>query len=411
MDRTESPSSVARQRRLHERVTDVMQALVRTEAASGVWLIAAAATALTWSNSPWADTYERILQHPLGFAWGSIVFKRSLEWLVNDGLMVLFFFVVGLEIRLEMHSGELATWRRAARPVMAALGGMIAPALIYLLVAGSKATRAGWAIPTATDIAFAVGVIALLGKRVPRPLRILLLALAIIDDVGAIVIIAVFYSAGLSATGVAIATLGVVGILCLQSLHIRSKWAYVLPAGAIWVGAYAAGVHPTLAGVVVGLLTPVQDLDGSSPAQTLLHRLHPWVTFGVMPVFALANAGVRLGQIGFDFSARSILSGVFLGLVLGKPLGVISFTLVGLRLGLVRLPHSLNHRHVLVLGAVAGIGFTMSLFVAQLAFTSPHLLRAARLSIVVASVGAAIGSLTLGYWLLSPAPSRDPQGA
>jgi NhaA family Na+:H+ antiporter len=398
-------TSVANQRpRLHKIVTHYMQALVRTEAASGAWLIAAAAIALVWSNSPWAHTYEQILQHPFGVVWGPVEFRRSLEWFINDGLMVLFFFVVGLEIRLEVHAGELAAWRRAALPVLAALGGMLAPALIYLAAAGGSETRAGWAIPTATDIAFAVGIIALLGKRVPRSLRILLLALAIIDDVGAIIVIALFYSAGLSLSGIAVAWLGIIGILFLQSMRVSQKWVYVLPAGVLWLGAYMAGIHPTLAGVVVGLMTPVEDEAGRSPAQALLHSLHPWVTFGIMPVFALANAGVVLGDIQFDIGARSVLWGVCLGLVLGKPLGIIGVTLAGLKLGFVRLPRNLTPRHVVVLGSVAGIGFTMSLFVAQLAFPASHLLSAARLSIVLASAGAAVGSLGLGYVLLRPAP-------
>jgi NhaA family Na+:H+ antiporter len=357
--------------------------------------------------------------------------------------MVLFFFVVGMEIRRELHHGELAEWRRAVLPAIAALGGMLAPALLYLAFANEAPSRSGWGVPMATDIAFAVGVLALLGKRVPPALRILLLALAVIDDLGAILVIAVFYSSGLAVTGLAIAALGLEAIFVMQRLGVRSKLGYVAPSLVVWAGVYAAGVHPTIAGVLVGLVTPVREWLGAeglvvglrselnrlapmnsksfsshsldetlryvdtvrretlSPAESLIEKLHPWVAFVIMPVFALANAGVNLSGTSLDVTAWRVVLGVVIGLVVGKPVGVllaIALTL-GLRLG--ALPKGITFRHLLVLGAVAGVGFTMSLFVAQLAFIEPRLLSAAKVGVLAASALAAIAALGLGRLTLT----------
>ena len=299
-------------------------------------LLVTAGVALLWANSPWGGSYSAFWHAPVGVRVGSFALERSLEWVVNDGLMVIFFFVVGLEIRREIHHGELSELRRAALPVVAAAGGMVAPALLYLAVAGDQATRSGWGVPMATDIAFAVGILALLGKRVPPALRVLLLALAVIDDLGAIIVIALFYSEGVSTSGFLIALAGLAGIFTLQWLGVRAKAAYILPGVVIWAGIAAAGVHPTIAGVIIGLVTPVQAWLGPtgflagmqkemeslsraspealtshelaemlqhvavarreamSPSEALIERLHPWVAFGIMPLFALANAGVSL---------------------------------------------------------------------------------------------------------------------
>jgi NhaA family Na+:H+ antiporter len=359
----------------------------------------------------------------------------------------VFFFVVGMEIRREIHQGELSDLRRAALPVAAALGGMLAPALLYLSVAGDGPTRAGWGVPMATDIAFALGVLALLGARVPPALRVLLLALAVIDDLGAIVVIALFYSAGIQAAGLGVAALGCAGIVLLQRLGVRTKAVYVLPALVVWGGVYAAGIHPTIAGVLVGLLTPVRawlgpegflrrvqpqlaPLDASSsalsgaplhsllhrlnaarrealsPAESLIEALHPWVAFFIMPVFALANAGVTLEGAALDASAWRALVGVALGLVLGKPIGVLLASWLAVRVRIARLPAGIGLPQLLVLGMAAGIGFTMALFVAQLAFEAPALLSAAKLGILGASLVAGLSALGAGRVLLSTA--RDP---
>jgi len=421
-----------------------LERFLRIEAASGIVLLVAAAVALTWANSAFADSYRALWQTPIAVRLGALDFERTLDWYVNDGLMVIFFFVVGMEIRREIHHGELSEWRRAALPVVAALGGMLAPAGLYLALAGEPATRSGWGVPMATDIAFAVGVLALLGKRVPAALRVLLLALAVIDDLGAIVVIAIFYSSGVSLSGLLTAALGFGGVLAMQRLGVRAKLAYVVPSVVAWAGVYAAGVHPTIAGVIVGLMTPVrawlgpdgfldgvrQELDrlaqgstlaqashelaGSlrhvgdlrreavSPAESLIEALHPWVAFGIMPVFALANAGVDLSFGTSAPEASRVALAVGAGLVLGKPIGVLLASWLTLRLGLGTLPTGMSLRHVLVLGVVAGIGFTMALFIAQLAFIDPGLLAAAKLGVLVASAVAVVLGLALGRMVLQP---------
>jgi NhaA family Na+:H+ antiporter len=420
-----------------------LERFLQIQAASGILLLVSAAVALGWANSPWAEGYFQFWRTPVGLTIGDFTFERSLEWVVNDGLMVIFFFVVGLEIRREIHHGELSEWRRASLPVAAALGGMVAPAGLYLLIAGAPATRSGWGVPMATDIAFAVGILALLGERVPAALRVLLLALAVIDDLGAIVVIALFYSAGISPVGLAVAAAGILGVFAMQWLGVRTKLLYVVPAVIAWAGIYAAGIHPTIAGVVVGLITPVRawlgpagflegvqrqlnQLAGApsslsthelaetlrhvdvarrealSPAESLIEKLHPWVAFGIMPIFALANAGVVVAGADFTGASWGAASGVTAGLVLGKPIGVLVATAATLRLGLGTLPRGLNTRHLLVLGLVAGVGFTMALFIAQLAFTDPELLAAAKLGVLVASALAAILALVVGRLLLKP---------
>jgi len=420
-----------------------LERFLRIEAASGILLLVMAALALLWANSPWGAQYTQLWQTTLGIKLGAFTFERTLEWFVNDVLMVIFFFVVGLEIRRELHHGELSEWRRAALPVVAALGGMVAPAALYLVFAGGRETQSGWGVPMATDIAFAVGILTLLGRRVPAALRVLLLALAVIDDLGAIIVIALFYSAGISAWGLAVAALGVGGVLLLQRLGVRAKLAYVVPGTVTWAGIYAAGVHPTIAGVLIGLLTPMrswlgthgfvdsvrEDLDHLeqltppqrspheleqtlrhvdsarrevlSPTESLIETLHPWVAFAIMPVFALANAGVTLAGASLDAAGTRVLSAVAIGLLLGKPLGILLASWLALRAGIAALPLGMSLRHLLVLGVVAGVGFTMALFIAQLAFDDAQLLAAAKLGVLSASAAAAVLALALGRMLLS----------
>jgi NhaA family Na+:H+ antiporter len=427
-----------------------LERFLRIEAASGIVLLLAAAVALAWANSPWAASYARLWSASVGVRVGDFTFERSLEWFVNDALMVVFFFVVGMEIRREIHHGELSEWRRAVIPVAAALGGMLAPALLYLLAAGAPATRAGWGVPMATDIAFAVGILTLLGKRVPPALRVLLLALAVIDDLGAIVVIALFYSSGVALDGLFVAAAGLGGIYVMQRLGVRSKLAYVAPAFVAWAGIYAAGVHPTIAGVIVGFLTPVrawlgpegfagglqEELDrlnalgpspassheleqslrrvdaasreAVSPSESLVAALHPWVAFGIMPLFALANAGVSISGLELDAASWSVASGVALGLVVGKPVGVLVAIWLVVRFRVGTLPAALRSSHLIVLGVVAGVGFTMSLFIAQLAFhgDGAHL-AAAKLGVLTASGAVAVLALLLGRALLPSAGAAE----
>ncbi len=430
-----------------------LEEFLRIQAASGIVLLLTAAIALLWANSPWSHGYHALWSTPLGVRIGPFVLERTLEWFVNDVLMVVFFFVVGLEIKRELHHGELSEPRRAALPAAAALGGMVAPALVFLWIArGHPSLSPGWGVPTATDIAFAVGVLTLLGPRVPPALRVLLLALAVIDDLGAIVVIALFYSSGVQTAGLAVAAAGIVALVLLQKLGVRRKLVYVLPGVVVWAGIYRAGVHPTIAGVVIGLLTPVRawlggegfvrdahaalsalqagkatdearlietlrsvDLarrEALSPAESLIATLSPWVAFGIMPVFALANAGVTLAGLDAATGGEGTLvaAAAGIGLLVGKPIGVIVTTLALGRLGVVALPTGLGLRHVVVLGSVAGIGFTMALFVAQLAFpatstTGAALLPMAKLGVLCGSACAAVGGLLLGRLLLPLTPT------
>jgi NhaA family Na+:H+ antiporter len=410
-------------------------------------LLVSAAVALLWANSAWSAAYAHLWHTPIGVRIGDFEIQRPLEWFVNDGLMVVFFFVVGLEIRREIQKGELSELRRAALPAIAALGGMVAPALVYLAIAGGAATRRGWGVPMATDIAFALGVLALLGRRVPAALRVLLLALAVIDDLGAIVVIALFYSGGVSWGGLGIAALGLASIFVMQFVGIRNKVAYVFPGLVVWAGVYAAGIHPTIAGVVVGLVTPTRawlgpdgfaegvgaevhrisaaqslsthELAGAlkhvdvarreamSPAESLIETLHPWVAFAIMPLFAFANAGVSLQGVTLEGANTHIALGVALGLVLGKPLGVVFACVLALRLRIATLPRGLGVRHLLVLGVVAGIGFTMALFVAQLAFRDAAQLGAAKLGVLGASCTAAILTVVIARIALRPSDDAD----
>ncbi len=426
-----------------------LETFLKIEAASGILLLVAAGIALLWVNSPWRSSYTALWHTPIGIQIGDFVFVRPLEWVVNDGLMAIFFFVVGLEIRREIHHGELSTLRRAALPLAAALGGMVVPAVIYLAFAGGPPSHAGWGIPMATDIAFAVGILTLLGKRVPSALRVLLLAVAVIDDLGAIVVIALFYSKGIALAGFGVAACGIGGIYALQFIGVRSKLAYIAPAILAWAGIYAAGVHPTIAGVLIGLITPVRawlgparfvdnlrvqvvalgnlseaelashalmhqlhEIDVArreaiSPAESLIETLHPWVAYGIMPIFALANAGVSLEGIDLSGAGASVAFGVGVGLCVGKPIGVITASWLALKLRIGVLPAGLSRRHLLVLGIVAGVGFTMSLFIAQLAFPGSVLLADAKLGILLASAAAAIIALVAGRLLLPAATTPE----
>ncbi|MCA9678886.1 MAG: Na+/H+ antiporter NhaA, partial [Myxococcales bacterium] len=434
-------------RRLARAMVRPLERFLAIEAASGVVLLLAAAAALIWANSPWHGSYHDLWDLPLRLTLGTWKLETTLHFVVNDILMVIFFFVVGLEIRREIAGGELSDLRRAALPVVAAVGGMLVPAVMYVVLApGGEAAR-GWGVPMATDIAFAVGILALLGKRVPAALRVLLLALAIIDDIGAILVIAIFYSSGVELAGFAIAGAGMVAILILQTIGVRRALVYV-PAGvAIWAGMLIGGVHPTIAGVILGLMTPARawyglrgflaagrehldeierradqpdatahDLvvplaklrrahrEALSPCESLLGQLHPWVAFGIMPIFALANAGVDLG--GVDLGASpGVLLGIVVGLMVGKPLGVVLACGIAAKARLVSLPRGVDWRGVALVGLVAGIGFTMALFIAALAFAgAPELHATAKLAVLLASAGAAVLTLVAGRFLLPAVP-------
>jgi len=377
---------------------------------------------------------------------GEGLFAKDLHFWINEGLMTVFFLVVGLEIKRELVEGALADWQRAALPIVAALGGMLVPAAIYLAINPAAPTHEGWGVPMATDIAFAVGVLLLLGRRAPPALRIFLLAVAIIDDIGAIVVIALFYSSGLNPEAIGLIAAGLILLFVLKRIGATPGWPYAVPLIVIWVALYRTGIHPTLAGVMVGLAIPARPWVGAagfvavarealddfqvraargatdhdliapldrvafaqreaiSPAVRLEQALHRWVAFGIIPLFALANAGVRVA--GIEIGGPGFLPvflGVILGLVVGKPLGILVLTWLAVRIRLCSLPAGLGWRGVFVVGIVAGIGFTMAIFIAELAFTNPTLLGVAKLGVLSATgIAAAIGLLT-GRAILHPA--------
>jgi Na+:H+ antiporter, NhaA family len=376
---------------LRERFFDV-------EATSGITLLAAAVVALLWTNSGWAGSYHALWELPLNLGASRFAGPESLRFWVNDGLMAIFFLLVGLEIRRELHEGgALADTKLVALPLAAASGGVLAPALIYTLLNKHTDLLQGWAVPTATDIAFAIGVLALLGRRVPPALRVLLLAIAIIDDIVAILVIALFYSNGIHPAGLWLAGLGILSLAVLNATGVRSMVFYVVVGVAIWTGLMRAGVHPALSGVIVGLLTPQVWVRRAE------HALHPWVAFGIMPLFALANAGVSLEGIAFDpHTTGPLAMGIIVGLVAGKPVGIVLSTALCLRLRWCALPWGVGVKQIVVVGCLAGIGFTMSIFISQLAFANPTLLATAKLAVLIASSTAALVGLLAGWWLLKP---------
>ncbi len=384
-------------------------------------LLVGAVLALAWANSPWQATYESLWTTELAVEVGRFSLSEDLRHWVNDGLMTLFFFVIGLEIKRELVHGELRDPRTAALPVLAALGGMIVPAVLYLLVTNGGPGSAGWGIPMATDIAFALGVVAVLGRRVPSSLKLFLLTLAIVDDIGAIAVIAVAYSSHLDRTALAVAGAGVVTVLVLRRAEVTWVPIYVAVGVGVWLATLASGVHATIAGVVMGLLTPASPLapaalarewagdlaDEPSPgelagmarlakasvsvAERLAHQLHPFTSFVVIPIFALANAGVTLSADALaPVGAGAVALGVVVGLVVGKVAGIAAFSWLSVRLGLSRLPEGVGWGQLVGIASLAGIGFTVSLFIAGLAFEDPALVAAAKTGILAASATAAV---------------------
>jgi NhaA family Na+:H+ antiporter len=364
---------------------------LREEAAGGVVLMAAAALALGWANSPWRAAYDALWQTPLAVRLGRFAIQADLRHWVSDGLMTLFFLVVGLEIKRELVAGELRTWRRAALPVVAAAGGMAVPALIYAAANAGRPGAPGWGVPMATDIAFALGVLALLGSRVPAALKVFLLTLAVVDDLGSIAVVALFYSRGVDLGALAVAA----GLLVLVAVLVRARvWWLPLHVGlgaALWLTLWHSGVSPALAGVAMGLLTPVPL------AERLAHDLHPVSAFLVVPLFALANAGVSLEGGGLAApGAGAVLGGVLAGRVLGKLAGIGAAAWLAVRLGLAVRPHATSWPQLAGVATVAGIGFTVPLFVADLAFPDGRFQAPVKLGLLLASVVAgAAGALVL----------------
>ena len=421
------------------------------EASGGILLAAAAVIALVWANSPWSASYHDLWATELSLDLGGHLIAEDLRHWVNDGLMTLFFFVIGLEIKEELTSGQLTTPREAAIPAAGALGGMLVPAGLYAVLNLGGDGAGGWGIPMATDVAFALGVLALLGSRVPATVKVLLLGLAIVDDIGAVLVIAVFYSDGIDGAWAAAAAGGLLLVVLARQARVRFLPIYVVLGIGVWFATFESGLHATIAGVVLGLLAPARPLLGAPDAdrvadelsqdrdvtaadvrrvsfrireavpvtERLQDLLHPWTSYVIVPVFALANAGVVLSNDSLsDAASSAVTRGVVLGLVVGKVLGVTGAILLVVRFGVGRLPMGVTTRHVVGMAGLAGIGFTVSIFVAGLAFDEAALTEQAKLGVLLASVlAAAVGALVLRAG--GPAPevadeveagSLSPQG-
>jgi NhaA family Na+:H+ antiporter len=376
-------------------------AFFQHEAAGGVFLVAAAAAALIISNSPLEWHYGRLLATPVGVRAGPLALEKPLLLWINDGLMAVFFFLVGLEIKRELLRGELSTFGQAALPVVAAVGGIVAPALIYVAInAGNAVALRGWAIPSATDIAFAVGVLALLGPRIPSSLKIFLLALAILDDLGAILIIALFYTAGLHWVSLLLAGMGAAVLLALNRRGVTRLAPYLLTGIFIWVCVLKSGVHATLAGVVVAIAIPMSATAAGEPTllEQLEESLHPWVAFGILPLFAFANAGVSLQGLSLAKLVEPVPLGIALGLFIGKPVGIFCASWIAVAAGLAPRPEGASWAQLLGVGMLGGIGFTMSLFIGMLAFTDPAHAAPLRLGVLSGSLLSALaGFLVLRF--------------
>ena len=427
------PTRVKAVRAARTAIGEPLQAFLHTEVAGGAFLLTAAVAALLWANSPAHGSYERLWETHLQISVGSFELDETLRHWVNDLLMAIFFFVVGLEIKRELVLGELRDVKAATLPLICALGGMIVPALLYTAFNAGGPGAAGWGVPMATDIAFAVGILAIVGSRAPASLKVFLLTLAVADDLGAIVVIALFYADGVSGLWLALAAAVVLAVLVMQRTAVRGYFWYLLAAGVLWLAVFESGIHATIAGVALGFLTPSRPLhppeavsgvgrqhlekleamepdgiadeqeqatllevsrlasEGVSPLARLEAALHPWTSFLILPLFALANAGVRIdGDTFSSLFSQPVPLGIIAGLVLGKPLGITLAAWLTVKAGLGRLPAGVGWLEIMGVGLLAGVGFTVAIFVAGLAFTDPVLTDLAKVGILVASVVAGL---------------------
>jgi len=434
--------SVKATERLIDRLLSPFQEFTQQEASSGILLIAATVIALIWANSPWAASYVHLWETEITVSVGSFSLSKEIIHWINDGLMAVFFFVVGLEIKREVLVGELASPRQAILPIVAAIGGMAFPAGLYVLFNARGAAHAGWGIPMATDIAFALGVLSLLGKRVPLSLKIFLTAVAIVDDLGAVLVIALFYTSEVVWVSLLIGAVFLVLLIAANKLGVRSPLVYSLLGFGLWLAFLKSGIHATIAGVLLALTIPVQTrinadefisnanyfLDkfrksgkhgesvltnpsqravlqameaaaehAQTPLQRMEHSLHPWVSYFIMPVFALANAGVELKGDFLSVFTQPVTLGIMAGLIFGKQIGVFIASFLAVKLKWADLPSDMTWGHLYGLGWLAGIGFTMSLFIASLAFGNSEFLPLAKTGILFASlISGAVGAIILG---------------
>ena len=384
-----------------------IQEFIRLETSGGVVLMIAAIFAMIIANTSLSATYDLILSTYIKVEIGNFeIAKPAILW-INDGLMAIFFFLVGLEIKREVLAGELSSFDKAILPIMAAIGGMAVPGIIFAIVNwGTPENLNGWAIPTATDIAFALGILALIGSRAPIALKIFLLAIAIIDDLGAIVIIAIFYTSELSINALSISMIGFAAAIALNRLGIQRTAPYLLVGIIVWVFVLKSGIHATLAGVLIAFTIPLKTKnEDEALLYKMEHGLHPWVAFLILPVFAFANAGVNFTSIGIDDLLQPLTLGIAVGLFLGKQIGVFLATWIGVKSGIARLPENVSWKHVYGVACLTGVGFTMSLFIGSLAFTTADVMNSVRLGVVLGSVLSGI----IGYLLLKSAAHHSAQ--
>lgn len=430
-----------------EILTFPIQEFLHQQASGGILLIIATVIALVWANSPFSESYHHLWHTYVKIDVGGVGLNYSLHHWINDGLMVIFFFVVGLEIKRELLVGELSSVKKAALPIAAALGGMIFPALIYTVFNLGSESASGWGIPMATDIAFVVGILALLGNRVPLALKIFILALAIVDDLGAVLVIAIFYTSNISLTSLMIAGGLIVLLIAMNRLGVRNLLVYTFVGIALWLAFLKSGVHATVAGVLLAFTIPVssrintmkfkketesliKEFDNAgehgedvltnserlsivdqienncekilTPLQRFEHGLHPWVSFFIMPVFALANAGVTIGSGLSSALTHPVSIGIILGLFIGKQIGIFGFSYLAVKLKLASEPEGVSWKKIYAASVLAGIGFTMSLFIANLAFNSPELLNISKVGILTGSLLSGI----VGFIILKSALSK-----
>ena len=380
----------------------LIEEFIQRESSAGITLMFVTAAALLLKNSPLSEIYNAFLHTPVEIRFGALHIAKPLLLWINDGLMAIFFLLIGLEVKREIMEENLSSWSQAALPVFAAIGGMVVPALIYSgLNWGEEMAMLGWAIPTATDIAFALGILSLLGNRVPVSLKIFLMALAIIDDLGAIVIIAVFYTADLSLLSLIMASVSLLALLLLNGFGVSKKAAYIMLGAVLWVSVLKSGVHATLAGVALAFTIPLasKDEDGNmlSLSKTMEHDLHYWVAFLILPLFAFVNAGVDLRGISVDQMTGNVPLGIMLGLFIGKQAGVFGFSYLAIKLRLAAMPAGSSWRKLYGVSVLTGIGFTMSLFIDSLAFEDDMVYQYAdKLAVLIGSFLSGIA----GYLIL-----------
>ena len=381
-------------------MVQLIQRFLKLESAGGILLLFSAAVAMLLANSPLSSQYHDFLNLPVSLQIGSFSINKTLIHWINDGFMAVFFVLVGMEVKKELFEGALSSYQQAIFPAIAAVGGMIVPALVYWFIAKQDPSLAnGWAIPMATDIAFALGIMALLSKQVPLPLKIFLLALAIIDDLGAIVVIALFFSHELSVQALIFSGISILTLVLLNRFRVSALCAYMVVGTILWASVLKSGVHATLAGVIIGFCIPLKGKKGERPLHDFEHILAPWSSFVILPLFAFANAGVSFDGIDVSMISSPLLLAIACGLIIGKPVGVFGFSYISVKLGLAKLPDGINFKQIFAVAILCGIGFTMSMFLASLAFDADAGESVNTLSRLGILLGSTV-SATLGYLFL-----------